>query len=124
MKTKTLLELLTLSSSLYFLVKDANLLERFNELSEKGKDDLNRVASEVQLDEDGNELEFIDKIIFKTSQLKDELEEKVEELVVKFYKKINVAHLDEITALHEKLEKSDKKIALLEARLNHLEANK
>jgi len=124
MKTKTLLELLTLSSSLYFLVKDANLLERFNELSEKGKDDLNRVASEVQLDDDGNELEFIDKIIFKTSQLKDELDEKVEELVTKFYKKINVAHLDEITALYEKLEKSDKKIALLEARLNHLEANK
>lgn len=124
MKTKTLLELLTLSSSLYFLVKDANLLERFNELSERGKDDLNRVASEVQLDDDGNELEFIDKIIFKTSQLKDELDEKVEELVVKFYKKINVAHLDEITALHEKLEKSDKKIALIEARLNHLEANK
>jgi len=124
MKTKTLLELLTLSSSLYFLVKDANLLERFNELSEKGKDDLNRVASEVQLDDDGNELEFIDKIIFKTSQLKDELDEKVEELVIKFYKKINVAHLDEITALYEKLEKSDKKIALLEARLNHLEANK
>jgi len=69
-------------------------------------------------------LEFIDKIIFKTSQLKDELDEKVEELVIKFYKKINVAHLDEITALYEKLEKSDKKIALLEARLNHLEANK
>ena len=124
MKTKTLLELLTLSSSLYFMLKDANLVERFNELSEKGKDDLNKVASEVQLDEDGNELEFIDKIIFKTSQLKDELEEKVEELVVKFYKKINVAHLDEIIALNEKLEKSDKKIALLEARLNHLEANK
>ena len=124
MKTKTLLELLTLSSSLYFLVKDANLLERFNELSEKGKDDLNKVASEVQLDDDGNELEFVDKIIFKTSQLKDELEEKVEELVVKFYKKVNIAHLDEITALHEKLEKSDKKIALLEARLNHLESNK
>ena len=124
MKTKTLLELLTLSSSLYFMLKDSNLVERFNELSEKGKDDLNKVASEVQLDDDGNELEFIDKIIFKTSQLKDELEEKVEELVVKFYKKINVAHLDEITALNEKLEKSDKKIALLEARLNHLEANK
>ncbi len=124
MKTKTLLELLTLSSSLYFIVKDAHLLDRFNELSEKGKDDLNKVASEIQLDEDGNELEFIDKIISKTSQLKDELEEKVEELTIKFYKKINVAHLDEIVALNEKLEKSDKKMALLEARLNHLEANK
>lgn len=124
MKTKTLLELLTLSSSLYYIVKDTQLLDRFNEISEKGKDDLNRVASEVQLDDDGNELEFMDKLIYKTSQVKEEIEEKIEELIVKFYKKINVAHLDEIQALNVKLEKSDKKIALLEARLNHLEANK
>lgn len=124
MKTKTLLELLTLSSSLYFIVKDSQLLDRFNEISEKGKDDLNKVASEVVLDDDGNELEFMDKLIYKTSQVKEEIEEKIEELIVKFYKKINVTHLDEIQALNEKLEKSDKKIALLEARLNHLEANK
>ena len=36
MKTKTLLELLTLSSSLYYIVKDTQLLDRFNEISEKG----------------------------------------------------------------------------------------
>ena len=116
MKTKTLLELLTLSSSLYYIVKDTQLLDRFNEISEKGKDDLNRVASEVQLDDDGNELEFMDKLIYKTSQVKEEIEEKIEELIVKFYKKINVAHLEEIQALNVKIEKSDKKIALLEAR--------
>ena len=38
------------------------------------------------------------------------------------YKKINVAHLDEIKALNEKLEKTDALIALLEARINVLEA--
>lgn len=37
MKTKTLLELLTLSSSLYFIVKDTQLIDRFNEMTEKGK---------------------------------------------------------------------------------------
>ena len=50
------------------------------------------------------------------------MNEKIEELVVKFYKKINVAHLDEIKALNEKLEKLDATVALLEARLNKLEA--
>lgn len=120
MKTKTLLELLTLSSSLYYIAKDAQLVDRFNELSGKGKESLNKFVSEKEVDEDGNELEFVDKIILKTHQAKEELEQKIEELIVKFYKKVNIAHTDEILALNEKLEKANRKIALLEARLNHL----
>tara|TARA_R110002050_G_scaffold233604_1_gene369514 strand:+ start:48793 stop:49164 length:372 start_codon:yes stop_codon:yes gene_type:complete len=121
MKTKTILEWLTLSSSIYFLAKDTQLLDRIKEFSEKGKDEINKIVSEFQLDENGNELEFVDKLILKTHELKEELDDKIEELVIKFYKKINVAHLDEIKALNEKLEKSDSAIALLEARLNRLE---
>ena len=45
-----------------------------------------------------------------------------EELVITFYKKINVAHLDEIKALNEKNNEMEASIALLEARLNKLEA--
>lgn len=122
MKTKTILELLTLSSSIYVLAKDTNLLDRINEFSEKGKNELNKTLSKSQLDENGNELDFADKIILKTHELKEELYEKIEELVVQFYKKINVAHTDEIKALNEKLEQSNAAIALLEARLNKLEA--
>ena len=121
MKTKTLLELLTLSSSIYFIAKEEHLLDRFNELTEKGKNRVNDAISKSELDEEGNELELMDKVILKTSQLKEELEQKIEELIVQFYKKINVAHLDEIKILHEKLEKSNTTIALIEARLNHLE---
>lgn len=122
MKTKTIVELLTLSSSIYFLAKDHQLLERIKEFSEKGQGEINKIISESQLDENGNELEFVDKVILKTHELKEELDEKIEELVIKFYKKINVAHLDEIKALNEKVEKADMSIALLEARLNRLEA--
>lgn len=124
MKTKTILELLTLSSSIYYLAKDTQLLERINEMSEKGKDHINKIVSEPQVDKNGNELEFVDKIIYKASQLKEELDEKIEKLVAEFYKKINVAHLDEIKALNNKVEKLDMAIALLEARLNKLEAKK
>ncbi len=122
MKTKTILELLTLSSSLYILVKDTQILEKISTLSEKGKDEINKIISDSKLDENGNELEFIDKLILKIHELKEELNEKIEEHVVKFYKKINIAHLDEIKALNEKIEKADMAIALLEARLNKLEA--
>jgi polyhydroxyalkanoate synthesis regulator phasin len=122
MKTKTILELLTLSSSLYYLAKDTQFLDKINEFSEKGKNNIYKMASETQLDENGNELDFGDKIILKTQELKEELNEKIEELIVKFYKKIDVAHVDEIKALNIKLEKLENTIALLEARLNKLEA--
>ena len=122
MKTKTILELLTLSSSIYFLARDTHFLDKINDLSEKGKENINRVMSESQLDENGNEIEFVDKIILKTNELREELNDKIEELVAKFYKKIQVAHLDDIKAINEKIEKLDKMVALLEARLNKLEA--
>ncbi|MBT8253471.1 MAG: hypothetical protein HKN00_13660 [Flavobacteriaceae bacterium] len=124
MKTKTILELLTLSTSLYHLAKETQLIDRFNEISEKGKDELNHFATEKIIDDDGNEMAFIDKIIFKTAQARQELEDKIEELIVKFYKKVNIAHTDEIRALKDQLEKCDQAIALLEARLNHLEVDK
>lgn len=122
MKTKTILELLTLSSTLYYIARDNQLLDKIGEFSEKGKDNINKLMSENQLDENGNELEFVDRIIAKTHELKEELNEKIEQQVVKFYKKINVAHLDEIKALHEKIDKLDATVALLEARINHLES--
>jgi len=123
MKTKTLLELITLASSIYYLARDTQIIERINELSEKGKDNINFFATEPILDEDGNEMEFADKLLYKTAQFKDEIEEKIEEMVAKFYKKVNIAHLDEIRALNEKLDQADRSIALLEARLNKIEAN-
>lgn len=121
MKAKTLLELMTLSSNLYMLSKDEDLMDKIKSAAEKGKDRINKAVSEPIIDEDGNEMEFIDKLIHKAGQAKDELEEKIEEMVVKFYKKINIAHVDEVKALNEKLDKADKAIALLEARMNKLE---
>ena len=122
MKTRTILELLTLSSSLYYIARDTQVLDRLSELSEKGKDNLNKIMSDRPLDENGKEIEFVDRIIAKTQELKEELNEKIEKQVVKFYKKINVAHLDEIKALNEKLEALEATVALLEARVNHLES--
>lgn len=123
MKTKSILELLTLSSSLYVLARDTELLEKIKELSEKGIDEINKIVSESKIDENGDELDAAGKLILKAHELKEELNEKVEELVIKLYKNINVAHVEEIKILNEKVEKADMAIALLEARLNKLEAN-
>jgi len=121
MKTKTLIELITLSSSLYVLARDTHLMDKLGEWSEDKAKDVNDIASESILDEDGHELQLIDKIKLKADQIKTELETKIEDVVSKVYKKINIAHLDEIKALKEKLEQADASIALMEARLNKIE---
>ena len=122
MKTKTLIELITLSSSLYVLARDTHLMDKLGEWSEDKAKDVNNIASEPLLDEDGNELQLLDKIKRKAEQVKTELEAKIEDVASKVYKKIYIAHLDDIKALQDKLEKADATIALLEARLNKLEA--
>lgn len=122
MKTKTLIELITLSSSLYVLGRDTHLIDKFNEWTEDLTKDVNDVAAKTVLDDNGEELELIDKVKLKAEQLKEELESKIEVVVAKMYKKINIAHLDDLKALRDKLDKADANIALLEARLNKLEA--
>ncbi len=122
MKTKTLIELITLSSSLYVLARETHALDKLSEWSEDKVKDVNDIASESILDNDGNELGLTDKIKRKADEVKVELETKIEDVVSKVYKKINIAHLDDIKALLSKLEKADASIALLEARLNKLEA--
>jgi BMFP domain-containing protein YqiC len=122
MKTKTLIELLTLYSSLYILAREHHVFDRLQELSDKGKQHFNSVAAEELRDKNGNEMEFVDKLFMKANQAREELEQKIEELIAAFYQKVNIAHLDELKALQLQLEKSQDKSALLEARLNHLEA--
>jgi BMFP domain-containing protein YqiC len=122
MKTKTIIELLTLSSSLYVLAREHRLFDRIQDLSDKGREHFNQLADENLLDAEGNEVEFVDKLFIKANQAREELEQKIEELIVAFYKKVNITHLDELKALQMKLEKAQNKIHLLEARLNHLEA--
>jgi BMFP domain-containing protein YqiC len=122
MKTKTLIELITLSSSLYVLARDTHALDKFSEWSADKAKDVNEIASESILDEEGNELQLLDKIRRKAEQVKTELEAKIEDVASKVYKKIHIAHIDDIKALQGNLEKADASIALLEARLNKLES--
>lgn len=120
MKAKTLVELLTLSSSLYVLSKDTQLMDRLKEMADSGKTKINK-AMEREQNEDGTDMDFLDQLIVKAGQAKEELEDRIEVAVATFYKKINVAHTDEIRSLSEKLTQAEKSIALMEARLNELD---
>jgi polyhydroxyalkanoate synthesis regulator phasin len=74
------------------------------------------------LDENGNEIEFMDRLMLKAQEAKDELEQKIGEMVVTFYEKVNIAHVDKIKELEEKIELVKRELALAEARISHLES--
>ena len=122
MKAKTLLELITLSSTIYQLSQNEALMNKLKVMADAGKEKINHAVSQPVMDEEGNEMEFVDKLIHKAGQAKEELEKKIEESVAEFYKKVKLAHIDEIRGLKSQLEEQDKVIALLEARLNKLES--
>ncbi len=122
MKTKTFLELMTLSSNLYVIAKDTNALEKIHEYSEKAKDGINNFVKEKITDEDGNELEFVDKMVVKMHEAKQELEHKIGEVVEKMYAKMSIAHVNQINSLEEEVKSLSKELSLVKSRLEELEA--
>ena len=121
MKAKTLLELVTLSSSLYTISKETHLMEKLTALSEQFKDKINDFMKESLVDADGNEIEFMDKLVLKAHQVKEELEAKIGEVVASFYEKVNIAHTDQLKGLELRMDQLSRDLALAEARINHLE---
>jgi polyhydroxyalkanoate synthesis regulator phasin len=121
MKAKTFLELASLSTALYTISKDAKLMEKLEALSETGKEKINHFMKDVVIDENGKEMEFLDRLALKAQETKDDLETKIGEMATAFYAKINVAHTDKILLLQSKLDQLQKDVSLVEARLNQLE---
>lgn len=121
MKAKTFLELASLSTALYTISKDQKLMEKLESLSEKGKEKINHFMKDVVVDENGKEMEFLDRLAQKAKETKDDLESKIGEMAATFYAKINVAHTDKILLLQSKLDQMQKDISLIEARINQLE---
>lgn len=122
MRTKTFIELMTLTSNLYVIAKDTDALSKIHALSEKGKDAINNFVSEKVTDADGNELEFVDKMLIKMHEAKEELEKKIGEVVEATYSKMNIAHTKEIEDLKQKMEALTKELSLANSRIKELEA--
>jgi hypothetical protein len=121
MKAKTFLELASLSTALYTISKDAKLMEKLEALSDTGKEKINHFMKDVVIDENGKEMEFLDRLALKAQETKDDLETKIGEMATAFYAKINVAHTDKILLLQNKLDQLQKDVSLVEARINQLE---
>src|ERR1035437_6525877 len=120
MKAKTIIELLTLSSNMYLIAKDDDFWKRLDEMTEKGKKTFNKVVEEFS-DEEGEGYSLLEKLIEKAKQAREELEQKMEEVAVKAYKKLHIAHTDEIKKLEAEIEQLKKHLGLAESRIASLE---
>ncbi len=123
MKARTLLELVTLSTTLYTISKETQVLEKLGELGEKGKRKINSLAKERLFDDKGNEVEFVEKMLQKAKEAKEDLDHKIAGLIEDFYEKINVAHVKQVEVLEQKLAEMNKNLTDAETRINQLEKN-
>lgn len=122
MKAKTLVELLTLTTNLYMISKDEDFFKHLNEMKDKGKQKFDEILHEFSgTDEEGNEVNLVQKIQEKASKAKEELELRIEELAEKVYAKMHLAHTNEIKKMQEQIDNLQRELALAEARIVHLE---
>ena len=117
MKAKTLVELLSLSTTLYTISKDEDFFHRLEEMAEKGKKKVGDLLEDLSDEGEDGENKLLAKIIQKAKQAKEELEAKMEETAVKVYRKMNIAHAHDLKGVLQKIEVMERKLNLFEAQL-------
>ena len=117
MKAKTLVELLSLSATLYTIGKDEDFFHRLEEMAVKGKQKIGDLIEDFSDEGEDGESKLIAKLIHKAKQAKEELENRMEETAVKVYRKMNIAHADDLKSVLHKIEIMEKKLNLFEAQL-------
>ncbi len=122
MKARTLLELLTLSTNVYMISKDEKFMDALKEMTQKGKEKFTAVAAGFSEDEEEGKL--MERFMHKAHEAKEELEHKIGEIVEKTYRKMNIAHTNEIRDLNASIEVLRKELAQAEGRIGILEAQK
>lgn len=121
MRAKTLVELLTLSTNLYILSKDEKFMLNLSEMTKKGKEKFDNFMDEFSEVDGEREEGLVEKVMQKAQQAKDEFEKKMEEVAVSVYKKMHIAHADDLQILSDKIEAIEKKISIIETKLSDLE---
>ena len=121
-KVKKLVELLTLSTNLYMISKDEEFLKNLEEMIRKGKKKVSHLVDEFtsESDEDDEE-KFIEKLLHKAKQAKEDFENKIEEVAILTYTKMKIANTEELQSLTAEIKKIKNELALAEARIVHLE---
>ena len=125
MKANTLLGLFALSTNLYALSKDKELMDKLTAMAENGKHKWDEIAEEWN-EQDVSSL--IGSLSKKAEEAKVEFEQRTEQLADQLYKKLKIAHASELHEVKEQVEilnravyAAQQKIQLLEDQLKKLQ---
>jgi polyhydroxyalkanoate synthesis regulator phasin len=121
MKARTLVELAAISSTLYTISKDQELLDKLNQWADKGKEKINAFVKEKVVDENGKEMDFLEKLASRIETSRHDMEERVGDLVKTSYERMRIAHSDEIEKLSHQLDTLKKELAIVHSKLNKQE---
>lgn len=124
MKAKRMIELVSLSTTLYALSKETKLMEKLGGIAQDGKNRLNAFVKQKVKNDEGEELEFTDKIQQKFNETKSEFDKKMSDAVQSFYQKVNVVHKAELDKLHKEIDGMRAQMINLEAHVSTPEKKK
>lgn len=122
MRAKAIVDLLSLSVSLYMLSKDEEFLKSAAELTAKGKQKAGELYE--SLTDQSGEHELIGEIVQKAARLKEKLGHKVDEAAKTIYDKMHIAHTNEIRKLTDEIADLRTELALTEAKVINLQQAK
>lgn len=110
--------MLSLSTNLYVILKDEELMHKLSGMVEKGREHYNDV---FHPDEDENPEPIIERLLAKAHEAKAELEERLNNAAEAAYSKLHIAHTKEIEKLQEQIYVTEGKLVAVETRLAVLE---
>jgi|ERR1051326_6871558 hypothetical protein len=113
MKAKTLAELLALSANVYALSQDKEFIENLQALAVKGTKKAGELIDTLSGKEGSGEAMLL-KLAGKALQLKQEFEQKMEDTAAKVYKKMHIAHTNDLANVLSRIEGIEKKMEMLE----------
>lgn len=119
MKAKTIIELINLSTNLYMLTKDEDVVNRISKLATTGKEKISELYENIS---EAGEGQLMEMLMRKAAEAKIELEHRISEFVIESYDKLKIAHTNEIKRLEDEINNLKTELALTEARVVNLEA--
>jgi hypothetical protein len=116
MRAKAIVDLLSLSVSLYMLSRDEEFLKSAAELAAKGKHKAEELCE--SLTDEAGEHALIAEIVQKAGRLKEKMAHKVDDAAKVVYEKMHVAHTNEIKKLSDEIETLRTELSLMRSHGN------
>jgi len=117
MKTRTLIELMTLGTNLYLVSQDKEMMEKLSNFVKDGKQKFEDFIQPEDGAED-DEMTMFQKLTEKAKEVEKQLEKRLEEAAVVIYQKLHIAHVNDIESLQNQINELKEELAALKSQPN------